>query len=93
MKRSMQLGKTVPFLASSATAVVAILIFMSLQTWSAPEKDVSQLRCISNLRMIAIGLAMYADDHNGRIPRQSRGARLGESLFPRRGEICIPLPR
>jgi hypothetical protein len=62
------LGKTVPFLASSTTVVVAILILLSLQTWSAPEKDVSQSRCISNLRMIAIGLAMYADDNNGRLP-------------------------
>jgi type II secretory pathway pseudopilin PulG len=63
------------------SAVIAILIGILLPSLSGAQENARRLVCRSNVRQIGLGMVMYADDHNGRLPtsqfiaesRMSRG--------------------
>jgi prepilin-type N-terminal cleavage/methylation domain-containing protein/prepilin-type processing-associated H-X9-DG protein len=50
-------------------AIIAILAAMLLPALSNAKQTGQRANCISNLHQMAIGLLMYADDHEGKIPR------------------------
>jgi prepilin-type processing-associated H-X9-DG protein len=54
--------------ASLVFVVTAMLLLMLLQSWVVSKRKMSRARCASNLMRIGMGLAMYADDYNGRLP-------------------------
>ncbi|MFN9992774.1 MAG: type II secretion system protein, partial [Phycisphaerales bacterium] len=50
------------------SAVIAILIGILLPSLSGAQENARRLVCRSNVRQIGLGMVMYADDHNGRLP-------------------------
>jgi hypothetical protein len=50
-------------------AIIAILAAMLLPALSNAKQSAKQANCISNLHQMGIGLLMYADDNEGKIPR------------------------
>jgi prepilin-type N-terminal cleavage/methylation domain-containing protein/prepilin-type processing-associated H-X9-DG protein len=50
-------------------AIIAILAAMLLPALAKAKEAGKRANCISNLHQMGIGLLMYADDNDGRIPR------------------------
>ena len=50
-------------------AIIAILAAMLLPTLSKAKDAGKRTNCISNLHQMGIALLMYAEDHDGKIPR------------------------
>jgi prepilin-type N-terminal cleavage/methylation domain-containing protein/prepilin-type processing-associated H-X9-DG protein len=50
-------------------AIIALLAAMLLPALSRAKEAGRKTKCISNLRNMGLALLMYADDHNGAIPR------------------------
>src|ERR1041385_7045392 len=50
-------------------AIIAILAAMLLPTLSKAKESGKRANCISNLHQMGIGLLMYAEDNDGKIPR------------------------
>src|SRR6185369_15755978 len=50
-------------------AIVAILAAMLLPALSKAKDAGKRANCISNLHQMGIALLMYAEDHDGKIPR------------------------
>jgi prepilin-type N-terminal cleavage/methylation domain-containing protein len=52
-------------------AIIAILAALLLPTLSRAKAAARRTTCISNLKQISLGVLMYADDHNQRLPAGS----------------------
>jgi len=49
-------------------AIIAILAGLLLPALANAKKQASRIRCTSNLKQIGLAMAMYADDHQDRMP-------------------------
>lgn len=49
--------------------IIAILIALLLPSLSSVQETARRVACQSNIRQIGLALIMYADDHNGELPR------------------------
>jgi prepilin-type N-terminal cleavage/methylation domain-containing protein/prepilin-type processing-associated H-X9-DG protein len=63
-------------------AIIGILAAMLLPALNQAREKARRANCLSNLKQIGLGIAMYADSYNGRIPLDNSGATatLGGSL-------------
>src|SRR5712671_4659292 len=50
-------------------AIIAILAAMLLPALSKAKDAARRTKCASNLHQLGLAMLMYADDHNGMIPR------------------------
>ena len=55
-------------------AIIALLIGILLPSLSAARVTAKRVVCASNMRQIGIGLMMYADDNDGRLPESTHSA-------------------
>jgi prepilin-type N-terminal cleavage/methylation domain-containing protein/prepilin-type processing-associated H-X9-DG protein len=55
-------------------AIIAILASLMLPALASAKTKGRQASCLSNLRQIAIGMQMYADDNEGWLPTTTHGA-------------------
>src|ERR1035438_6092423 len=49
-------------------AIIGILAAMLLPALNQAREKARRANCLSNLKQIGLGIAMYADNYNGRIP-------------------------
>ena len=63
-------------------AIIGILAAMLLPALNQAREKARRANCLSNLKQIGLGIAMYADNYNGRVPLDNGGAtaNLGNSL-------------
>ncbi len=64
-------------------AIIGILAAMLLPALNQAREKARRANCLSNLKQIGLGIAMYADNYNGRVPLDngtSGQANLGNSL-------------
>jgi prepilin-type N-terminal cleavage/methylation domain-containing protein/prepilin-type processing-associated H-X9-DG protein len=52
-------------------AIIGILAAMLLPALNQAREKARRANCLSNLKQIGLGIAMYADNYNGRIPADS----------------------
>jgi prepilin-type N-terminal cleavage/methylation domain-containing protein/prepilin-type processing-associated H-X9-DG protein len=52
--------------------IIGILTSLLMPAFSRAKGKASDTKCISNLRQIGIGLVIYADENNGRLPYAER---------------------
>ena len=62
-------------------AIIGILAAMLLPALNQAREKARRANCLSNLKQIGLGIAMYADSYNGRVPLDNRTApNLGASF-------------
>src|ERR1700693_4037855 len=64
-------------------AIIGILAAMLLPALNQAREKARRANCLSNLKQIGLGIAMYADNYNGRVPLDNGGvggANLANSL-------------
>jgi prepilin-type N-terminal cleavage/methylation domain-containing protein/prepilin-type processing-associated H-X9-DG protein len=64
-------------------AIIGILAAMLLPALNQAREKARRANCLSNLKQIGLGVAMYADSYNGRVPLDNGtagGANLGASF-------------
>jgi prepilin-type N-terminal cleavage/methylation domain-containing protein/prepilin-type processing-associated H-X9-DG protein len=64
-------------------AIIGILAAMLLPALNQAREKARRANCLSNLKQVGLGIAMYADNYNGRVPLDNGtvgGANLGNSL-------------
>lgn len=62
-------------------AIIGILAAMLLPALNQAREKARRANCLSNLKQIGLGIAMYSDSYNGRIPSDSSTTpNLGNSL-------------
>ena len=63
-------------------AIIGILAAMLLPALNQAREKARRANCLSNLKQIGLGIAMYADNYNGRVPcdNSAATANLGASL-------------
>src|ERR1017187_10214591 len=64
-------------------AIIGILAAMLLPALNQAREKARRANCLSNLKQIGLGVAMYADNYNGRVPLDNSAAgatTLGGSL-------------
>ena len=62
-------------------AIIGILAAMLLPALNQAREKARRANCLSNLKQIGLGIAMYSDSYNGRIPSDnSNTPNLGNSL-------------
>jgi prepilin-type N-terminal cleavage/methylation domain-containing protein/prepilin-type processing-associated H-X9-DG protein len=49
-------------------AIVGVLASLLLPVVGRTQRKARETSCVSNLRQLGVGLALYADDHGGRLP-------------------------
>ena len=54
-------------------AIIGILAAMLLPALNQAREKARRANCLSNLKQIGLGIAMYADNYNGRIPLDTSG--------------------
>src|SRR5260221_10114614 len=52
-------------------AIIGILAAMLLPALNQAREKARRANCLSNLKQIGLGIAMYADNYNGRMPQDS----------------------
>src|SRR5580698_2035782 len=50
-------------------AIIGILAAMLLPALNQAREKARRANCLSNLKQIGLGIAMYADNYNGRMPQ------------------------
>src|SRR5580692_3883511 len=63
-------------------AIIGILAAMLLPALNQAREKARRANCLSNLKQVGLGIAMYADNYNGRVPLDNAAAtaNLGNSL-------------
>ena len=63
-------------------AIIGILAAMLLPALNQAREKARRANCLSNLKQIGLGIAMYADNYNGRVPldNTAASANLGGSF-------------
>ncbi len=62
-------------------AIIGILAAMLLPALNQAREKARRANCLSNLKQVGLGIAMYADNYNGRIPLDNNSTpTLGGSL-------------
>ena len=62
-------------------AIIGILAAMLLPALNQAREKARRANCLSNLKQIGLGIAMYADNYNGRVPLDNNATpNLGSSL-------------
>jgi prepilin-type N-terminal cleavage/methylation domain-containing protein len=61
-------------------AIMAILAAVLLPVLGKANQSPSKSTCQNNLRQLQLGWTMYADDHNGNLPRNASGLDAGKTL-------------
>jgi prepilin-type N-terminal cleavage/methylation domain-containing protein/prepilin-type processing-associated H-X9-DG protein len=61
-------------------AIIGILAAMLLPALNQAREKARRANCLSNLKQIGLGIAMYADSYNGRVPQDNVAPNLGGSL-------------
>lgn len=62
-------------------AIIGILASLLLPSLAGAKERAHETTCINNMRQIGIGMRLYADEHQGRLPR-SHTERRGEKAGP-----------
>src|SRR5260221_10440681 len=52
-------------------AIIGILAAMLLPALNQAREKARRANCLSNLKQIGLGIAMYADNYNGRVPNDA----------------------
>jgi prepilin-type N-terminal cleavage/methylation domain-containing protein len=58
-------------------AIIAVLAGLLLPALSRAKSAGQGIQALNNLRQLGLGWIMYADDHNGRLVRNSDGTQAG----------------
>lgn len=61
-------------------AIIGILAAMLLPALNQAREKARRANCLSNLKQIGLGIAMYADNYNGRVPMDNSTPNLGASF-------------
>ncbi len=62
-------------------AIIGILAAMLLPALNQAREKARRANCLSNLKQIGLGIAMYSDSYNGRIPSDNGTTpNIGKSL-------------
>jgi prepilin-type N-terminal cleavage/methylation domain-containing protein len=67
-------------------AIIAILAALLVPALKRALESGRRGACVSNTHQVAVGLAMYANDHDGYLPRSQRGQNASLTF-----EIATPL--
>ena len=64
------------------TIIIAILIGLLMPASLRVRDETLRRKCANNLRQIYVALISYAQDNNGRLPKDGGGLSWGDYLYP-----------
>ncbi len=62
-------------------AIIAVLVALLLPAFQQSREMARRVVCASNLRMVGVGLSMYAGDYNGKYPKRWQRFYAGQGLW------------
>jgi len=77
------------FVAAVALVFLAVLVLLAPPFWRAHQKAV-QADCYCNVEQIALGMAMFADQHDGRLPNAQTWVEELEPIIRTRAVFKCP---